>query len=65
MKEMKPFRPLGECGHPLDCRWFYKDQDDKIHAFCIPCMAEILQKQGLKIKNYKSEEDFIREMGGK
>jgi hypothetical protein len=65
MTEMQPFRPLRECGHPADCTWFWKDANGGIHMFCIPCMAGILQKMGLRIYNYRNQDEFIREIGGK
>jgi hypothetical protein len=54
-------RPLRACGHPKDCTWFWKDERGQIHAFCVPCMAKILNGLGLKIYHYRSEEEFINE----
>lgn len=65
MVEMKPMRPIRECGHPADCTWFWQDINGGIHVFCIPCLATMMQKMmGLKIYNYRNEEEFVKSFGG-
>jgi len=63
--EMQPMRPMRECGHPMDCTWFWADARGGIHAFCVPCMAGILQKMGMKVYHYANEQEFIKAYGGK
>lgn len=65
VNEMQPIRRLRECGHPEDCVWFWKDENGGIHVFCVPCLAEIAQRMGMKIYYYRNEEEFVRAIGGK